>query len=210
MRALVRALWPQETAGFFTVWAYPSRASYHLPLFLARDLPDDEFNGLQVLNEDQCIYFGLGLRRGGLSQACQGGKSDIVALPGIALDIDVYDPKAHKATNLPKTEDDVFEILAPFPAPSLVVHTGHGYHCYWLLTAPLCLVSDLQRKEAGQAFQRFQRPYIERAASLGWHIDATHSINRVWRVPGFLNRKYEPSGPVTIEDQSEDRYTLDD
>jgi hypothetical protein len=207
MDRLVGALWPSEVAGNFLIWTNPDHTSYHIPLETVRSLTESDLDDLRQENTTQCIYFGLGLRRPGLPTTERGGKRDVVALPGFALDIDVLDPAAHKALNLPQTDDDVLAILEPFPAPTAVVATGHGYHCYWCFSEPLGLGSWGDRQEAGRAFAAFQAPFVTRAKELGFHVDKTDTIDRVWRLPGFQNVKAEPHKPVVLNEVGEDRYT---
>lgn len=173
-----------------------------------RKLTNADLDDLRQENLTNCIYYGLGLRRNGLKTDERGGKKDVIALPGFVVDIDVADPAAHKASNLPKTDDDVMAILAPFRLPSMVVHTGHGYHVYWLFDEPLMLPTAARQQEAGEAFAAFQAPIIARAALLGFHLDKTDTIDRVWRIPGFFNVKTQPAVPVVLAEQCDVRYPL--
>jgi hypothetical protein len=212
MDRLVGALWPSDVAGNFTIWTHPDRISYHIPLPDVRSITESDLDELRQENATNCIYFGLGLRRDGLSPKVRGGKKDIVALPGFVIDIDVAtaSPDVHKATNLPQTDEHVFAILEPFAIPSMVVHTGHGYHVYWLFDEPLQLHTAAQQKRAGEAFERFQVPIIQHAASMGFHVDKTDTIDRVWRIPGFNNVKSAPIVPVVLAEQGDARYPLSD
>jgi hypothetical protein len=209
MQRLVGALWPRDVEGNFTIWTNPDRISYHIPLGDVRCLTDDDLDELRQENGRNCVYYGLGLRRNGLRSNERGGKKDIVALPGFVLDIDVDDAAAHKATNLPQSDDDVFAILEPFVTPSMIIHTGHGYHIYWLFEEPLLLSTNPERKAAGEAFERFQAPFIEHAKALGFHVDKTDTIDRVWRIPGFNNVKSDPV-PVVLAEEGSARYKLEE
>jgi putative DNA primase/helicase len=72
--------------------------------------------------------------------------------------------------------------IAGLPLPTVILRTGGGIHCYWLLTEP---VSDLK------AWTVRMKSII---AALG--SDKTvHDSPRIMRLPGFVNHKY-PSKPV--------------
>jgi putative DNA primase/helicase len=197
MRAFFDALWPKAIEGNLTFWFFPSKKSAHLSLAALKELTDEDLEDLHRDNRAGAhIYFGLGLRRPGLTSSKQGGKQDIVALPGFALDIDIHHPTAHVAKNLPRTDEEAYEIIANALEPTIIVHTGHGWHVYWLFKKPLLLTTATQRTQAQKAYKAFQQPFIDRAAKLGWHLDNTASIQRVWRVPGFINPK--STNPVKL------------
>jgi hypothetical protein len=86
--------------------------------------------------------------------------------------------------------------------PSVIVASGGGYHCYWLLVEPFILDADAARERAVDAQHRW-------VAFVGGDDDAK-DIARVLRVPGTLNYKYNPPRPVTFVEQDYSRtYTLD-
>lgn len=201
MQDFFTALWPGfSTPGNVTLWLNPSRASLHVPLADLATVTDADIAELAEENaKHEAIYFGLGLRRDGLPIEKQGGKQDVIALPGFALDIDIFHKTAHAADNLPPDEDAAYAIIADAPDPSLIVHTGYGWHCYWLFQQAMKLANASQRTVAQKLYKAFQQPFIDRAASMGWHVDSTATIQRVWRVPGFNNWKLDASpAPVVI------------
>jgi hypothetical protein len=86
--------------------------------------------------------------------------------------------------------------------PSVIVASGGGYHCYWLLAEPFVLDTDKARERAVDVQHRW-------VAFVGGD-DAAKDIARVLRVPGTLNQKYSPPRPVTFVEQNYSRtYTLD-
>jgi len=189
MRTLFEALWKNvNRPGSLTFWLNPSKTSLHVPL---RNLPfsDEDAIDLAELAGDCNVYFGLGLRRDGLTEKQQGGKKDIIALPALVLDIDFYDPIAHKAQNLPKDLDEASVLIDHLPDPSAIVFTGNGVHVYWFLKEPIELDSPTRRTQVQRAYKEFHEPIIAKATERGWHLDNTASIQRVWRVPGFINQK---------------------
>jgi hypothetical protein len=210
MRAFVEALWPGlNYAGNLTFWFYPSKKSVHVPLSIFATFEEDDIAALHRDNEaGENVYIGLGLRRDGLPPSKQGGKADIVAIPGLALDIDLANPVAHKAKNLPVTDDDAYQIICKAPPPTLIIGSGNGWHCWWLFREPWVLRTAADRHAAQKLYKAFQAPFIARAKELGWHVDNTASIQRVWRVPGFLNKKNDK--PVSVLHSSDTHYSREE
>jgi len=74
----------------------------------------------------------------------------------------------------------------PYPMPSVVIDSGGGIHCYWLLKTPFILEND-DRREAARIIQRL---WVHTVGA-----DATvHDLTRVLRIPGTRNYKY-PDAP---------------
>jgi replicative DNA helicase len=76
------------------------------------------------------------------------------------------------------------------PPPSVVVDSGGGYHCYWLLDQPYLLDTPERRERA-------------RVLQAAWVVlmDAdqqSKDLARVLRVPGTRNLKYDPPRPVVF------------
>lgn len=119
----------------------------------------------------------------------RGTKATVGCVPSLWLDIDIASPAgAHKADadSLPPDVDAAFALIdsiAGLPVPTMVVDSGYGLHLYWVLTAPLSA-------DAGaQLVERLQRVAQAAATAKGYHLDSTHDIARVLRVPGTRNRK---------------------
>ena len=86
--------------------------------------------------------------------------------------------------------------------PSVIVASGGGYHCYFLLAEPFVLDTDKARERAVDV-QAQWTAFVR-------GDDAAKDIARVLRVPGTLNYKYEPARPVAFVEQDYSRtYTLD-
>jgi hypothetical protein len=87
------------------------------------------------------------------------------------------------------------------PTPSVVIDSGGGYHCYWLLEEPWILQNDQDREEA----KRLQYAWV---AYTGGDEQAK-DLCRVLRIPGTQNGKYQPSRPVSILwAELDERYEL--
>ncbi len=86
-------------------------------------------------------------------------------------------------------------------APSIIVDSGGGYHCYWLLDQPFIFKSETDRACADALQKRF-------VDTVQGDVGAK-DLARVLRVPGTLNAKYTPARPVQIIDDAGTLYTLD-
>ena len=87
--------------------------------------------------------------------------------------------------------------------PTIIIDSGGGYHCYWLLDVPFLLDSDSARERA----KALQRAWVKKVGG----DDAAKDLARVLRVPGTLNLKYDPPRPVKFLFSDFERlYQLDD
>lgn len=73
--------------------------------------------------------------------------------------------------------------------PSVIVSSGGGYHCYWLLEEPV-IITDANRDAVTQTLRDWAA-YCRSDA-------AASDLPRVLRVPGSLNHKYQPPRDVTF------------
>lgn len=132
---------------------------------------------------DSEVYFGVAPRIG----TGHGGLANCAPLACLWADIDFKDtpePEAREALALMDSE------------PNIVVHSGGGLHCYWLLE---------EKIEAWQARQALRRI----AVKIGGDMKSTDAAH-ILRVPGTLNHKYKPPRPVRIEYiRSSSRLSLD-
>ncbi|MEO8610961.1 MAG: DNA-primase RepB domain-containing protein [Chloroflexota bacterium] len=159
----------------------PSR---HIPLDNRTALADT----LQRMSDTNRLgwgaYFAVGLRKPGLSRWKRGGAAEVVALPAFYTDID--DP----------TEDTLIKLRRARLPPSVIVHSGGGYHAYWLLDEP---TTDLNLTK--QVLQGLARTFG------GDGLSSAQSL----RLPGTVNCKPERSGALCRLVEASDRhYCLSD
>lgn len=129
-------------------------------------------------------YFAVGLRKPGLSRWKRGGAAEVVALPAFYTDID--DPTPATLTKLRG---------ARLP-PSVIIHSGGGYHAYWLLDEP---THDLNM--ARLILQGFARAFG------GDGLSPAQSL----RLPGTVNCKPERGGALCrLIETTDRRYRLSD
>jgi predicted transcriptional regulator len=97
-------------------------------------------------------------------------------------------------------------IEALSPAPSVIIDSGGGYHCYWLLDEPFGIADDTARAYA----RRLQYAWVVLVGS----DDDAKDLARVLRVPGTHNYKeaYGPDYPLVdwIRCEIERTYLLTD
>jgi replicative DNA helicase len=89
------------------------------------------------------------------------------------------------------------------PPPSVVVDSGGGYHCYWLLATPWMLDTDTDRDKA----RKLQAAWVRHVGS----DPQSKDLARVLRVPGTYNQKYDPPRPVAfVRAAFETTYAIDE
>lgn len=137
------------------------------------------------------LWFGVGIRREMLGAGKRGGARDVIAHPGLWLDIDI-EGEGHKTDEpLPLDTEDALSLLADGPkAPSIVVHSGGGLQPYWLFPEPTLLDRP--------TLTRWHTSWAERADDHGWALDNVSDVAREMRVPGSCNWKTGEPRPVTI------------
>jgi len=131
------------------------------------------------------LWYGVGLRK----ERGSGKKKDVALVPALFVDIDFK--------NTP--EEQARKALKEFPLkPSVGVHTGGGFHAYWLLKEPIF----------PSQFPLFEAHLKALAKHLGADTQACHADLGL-RIPQTVNIKYTPHRPVEIISGPRDlRYTL--
>ena len=142
------------------------------------------------------IYFGVAPRK-----ERKGDKSAIKYVSCLWVDLDVGS-EGHKKKSRFETVEEALESVEKFEhAPSIIVFSGHGLQCYWLLREPED-VSDPRPVEG-----------IMKGLILAVGGDpGTHDISRVMRLPNTLNVKIpeKPKDVKVLKFEPELRYNLSD
>ena len=173
--------------------------SMFLPLEVPRGFDAEDHERLVGYNKTHSIYIANSLYRPGIAKG-RGTRDDVVAMSSIVLDVDMFDPDGAHAdmVTLPRTDDEVISIIANAPEPTIMVKTGHGWQFWWVFDEPVILDSKEKQNRAESAIRSFQRPIRDHAMSLGFHVDQTDQLGRIWRLPGYNNMKVEGK-PVPVE-----------
>ena len=158
---------------------------------------------------DGDIYYQVGLSGAdhGGGRRCSGNEAEcrpVIGLPGVWADIDLKSEV--KGGSLPETVDDALRVVTGFGMdPTMVVHTGHGLHVYWLFREIWSLETPESRQEARTFLARVKALIKERASDFGWSVDSVQDIARVLRIPGTYNCKNGSKKIVEILSYDEDR-----
>jgi len=130
------------------------------------------------------VYVGVNPRIGQ-----QGTKENVHYLSAFHAEID-YGKLGHKKESEFANYEEAMDAINKFQLkPSIVIHSGGGFHCYWILTNPLYV--------ADYGIGTLEN--VNKALSQFLHGDpGTHDISRVLRIPGTCNFK-NPDNPRSVE-----------
>jgi len=177
---------------------------------------DDAWKRCETLKNDYDVYTSLGLRHRhqkplakGRHKNLRGGELDVWGLLGLAMEFDIANEARVKAASSKRDDSKLFgsveeitEFLHSLPLrTTMLVNSGGGVHAYWLFKE-LWTLDENSRTDA-------------KAISLGWHkyvsdyskrkVDSTYSLDRVYRVAGTINHKYEGGVEVVVLDMDDNR-----
>lgn len=154
----------------------------------------------------QDTYVGCGTSPVALSANRRCPAAEIGGIAAAWLDVDIQDA-VHSKPNLPENADKAKEIISLFPlAPTMTVHSGHGYQFWWVFDRFLTLKNAIEREQAASLMREFTWRMRDRARSLGYDLDMTFDLSRVFRIPGGFNYKDDPALPVILEQCNADLY----
>ena len=147
---------------------------------------------IQRRNITSNVYFGVNPRP--LSKKKK--QDDIKGVVCLWVDIDGKDFENGKPEAFTQIED--FEIQ-----PNMIVDSGNGYHCYWILKEPIFDIDEDQRLEFKQVLSGI-------IGKLGADRHAVN-LDRVLRLPGTFNIKGEEPIECRVEKVMTDNvYSLED
>lgn len=178
--------------AYVTIWDKPLKRFEHF------QFPHKLSNLVEcvdsVVANKHDAYYGVGLRKADLGIYRKGTKTDVAAIPGFWLDIDIAGP-GHRSERLPPDQTAALIIIdkCPFPEPTLIVNTGGGLHAYWLFDHVFVGHVDALNRSS----KAFQDAIIQSVGGK-YHIDQTGNIDRVLRLPGTRNFKAEPSREIEV------------
>ena len=196
-----RELYGQCKEGWLTIWTRQDKRTQWFPVTKLEQAAEAAMR-LSAGGKD--VYFGVGLRRepvykekDGRKYLVRGENTDVIAIPGLWIDVDVFG-EAHKKQSLPPSIDDAMSLFAVLPRnPSIIVDSGHGLHAYWLFEQPVYF-DDAGRQHIERVISHWQRMIRDEATRRGWEIDNTADLARVLRVPGTTNYKIKDK-PMPVQ-----------
>ncbi|NLT46217.1 MAG: hypothetical protein GXX80_12005, partial [Thermotogaceae bacterium] len=109
----------------------------------------------------------------------------------------------HKKASYYKTKEEALAAIDSFIVrPSMIIDSGHGFHCLWLFRRAHSIGEEI-------SLERYEA--INRGIQRALKADDTADVSRLLRLPGSLNVK-DPENPipVTIVAHSGLRYELED
>lgn len=153
------------------------------------------------------LYVGCGVspKNFGPNRRCLA--SEISGIPAIWLDIDILDP-AHKKPNLPETEEQARTLIDSFPLqPTMIVHSGHGYQCWWVFDKFVSFAKTEMRTNTSEFVHKFVWSMRDQARAMNYDLDMTFDLSRVMRIPGSQNLKnIKAPKPVKIVEIKQEFY----
>ena len=138
---------------------------YHLD-----DISDQSLEEIRQLNTTHHVYFGVNPRP--LSKGKK--QADIKEVVCLWVDVDGKDFDGGKEEALKRVE--------AFPSkPTIIIDSGHGYHCYWVLREPRVGLSEEEKLELKQTLSGVVK-------ELGGDRSKVN-LDACLRLPGTLNIK---------------------
>lgn len=136
----------------------------------------------------------------------RGTKTNMTLACGLWADID-FGP-GHKKKVPPSLEAAMGLLVRSPMAPTVVVHSGHGIHSWWILKEPEALLDPPARARLERACKGWQQIMANAAREQGYEIDSTSDCTRVLRVAGTFNRK-DPRDVLPVRILSSDGPRFD-
>jgi putative DNA primase/helicase len=148
-------------------------------------------------NQGYDVYFGVNPRCGN-----GGKKENIHYLSAFHAEID-YGTAGHKKESPSSTYEQALSVIQLFtPEPTVIIHSGGGFHCYWVLSNPV-KVMDI----GIDVLESVNRALCQKLGG----DPGTHDISRVLRIPGTFNFKIPDNPrPVTLVSNSHRKYDYQD
>lgn len=189
------------------LWTMPDKRTY---TFATDQIAQMAEAAKQLSSQRKNVYFGVGTTKKQLGEYERPKNEDITGLSAFWIDIDIADA-AHAAGNLPPDVQSAMMLLPDNPQPSVIVHSGHGLHVYYLLNEEWLLDTPDEREQATNILRKLQGSVRQAAQAKGWHLDSVCDLTRVLRVPGTWNLKTKDM-PVICEviEHADLRYNVSD
>ncbi|MDY0045712.1 MAG: phage/plasmid primase, P4 family [Syntrophales bacterium] len=143
------------------------------------------------------VYFGVNPRTGNA-----GRKENIQYLSAFHAEID-YGATGHKKETPHTTYEEALSAIESFnPEPTIIIHSGGGFHCYWVLSNPVKVDAI-----GSQILESINKNLSEKLGG----DRGTQDISRVLRIPGTFNFKI-PDNPreVSLIFNSHKKYKYED
>lgn len=178
--------------AFILIWNLPDKKSAWF-----QNLEKAYNYVLKIGTKKKDIYYGLGLSPKDFGEKKRCSADEIIAIPGVWLDVD-YQEKVHKKNNLPPNKEEASFLIHSLPInPTIIIHSGHGLQALWLFNEWFEISDQNSRLEAKKLVTGWNKLAQIQASRKNWTIDSTHDLSRLFRAPGSVNYKAEPI-PVEV------------
>jgi len=99
------------------------------------------------INGARDVYVGLGLSGKDYGPTRRCVSDEITGISGLASDLDLAS-EVHSKKALPRTVEQALSIVPSALPPTIVILTGNGVHCWWLLKEPYMFENEEDRRNA--------------------------------------------------------------
>ncbi|MBN1764123.1 MAG: hypothetical protein JW860_02610 [Sedimentisphaerales bacterium] len=166
---------------YINIWTLPDKRSYWFKGIIS-------IAPLVVTLGGKDVYFSVGLANKEYGPYKRLKADEVAGITCLWCDVDFGPGHSKKVPPDEKTAGELVRSCGLHP--SLVVHSGNGWHCYWLLDKPYIFETDGERRAAAQLVEQWQNHIRSIFKQAGYELDATHDLSRVLRIPGTLNHKH--------------------
>lgn len=198
--------------GYVLLWTMPDKTSWWFDAAALTSEPERTAATVERLADNHDVYVGVSLFSQQYGPDQRGKSTDASGIPGLWLDLDIAHA-VHAKTNLPATEEEALSLFTDhgLPAPTIVVHSGHGLQLWWLFREPWMFEDQADQQRAAGLAVAWQKTIRGWALQRGWTVDSTADLSRVMRLPGTLNLKDpEDIRPVVLRSVNGLRYNPSD
>lgn len=202
--SLLRLLWPSDEDGWLSMCV--ANKSAGIGFRTDGFFPITNIDELLSAADDRAgqgfdVWFSVGAL-GGKPISGRGPQAMVRWVPALWADID-----GDKVADL----DVVPDVLGRLPLPpQALVHSGNGYHAYWLLDEPFEVTSGESRAEIHVLNLRLRQWLCD---LLEADLDNAQDLARVLRLPGTFNHKGDQPLPVRlvwVPGEGSRRYSVDE
>lgn len=191
---------------YILIWTTPPNRSYWCKS------PEQAEEVVASLPQEKHIYYGIGLspQDFGRYKRCRSDK--ICALAGLQADLDVRSHLRNDKKPYFESKEQAIHFakncLLPNLPPTFIIDSGHGIYANWIFKEPLVLDTQETKNYAQKLLKDFVLTLKNRATKLGYDVDSTPDLPRVFRLPGTWNYKDEndPKKCFVMEDESSREY----
>lgn len=186
IRTFLRTLYPDDVPNglLLLVWTLPGKFSFWT----------DTIDGATKIifreaTSGNDVYLGVGIAPKTYGKKGRVPSSQVAGIPGLWADIDYAHEVHSKSGNLPSQEQALELIESLSLPPTITMHSGHGYQCWWALEKPWVFESESAREQAAGIARTWIYRIRDKAKQYNWTVDSTIDLARVMRVPGTMNYK---------------------